>query len=500
MADAKELYQEYKYTMQKIADVKYATAVLQWDQETNLPPKGAEHRGRQIATLSEMAHAQFTNPSVGKLLEELKQTELSDEERWNVALTKEDYDKQTKFSSTFVRTMSEAVSAAFHAWLEARAKNDFSIFEPALTRLVALKREEAVLIGYEQHPYDALLNEFEKGMTVLQLDEIFSAIKQPLRELLQQVQTQPEEHDAFLKQHFPKAKQWEWGMFLARDLGFDFERGRQDVSEHPFTINFSSNDVRITTRIDEQDLSNMTWSTIHEVGHALYEQGLPPEHYGLPLGEYASLGIHESQSRLWENCIGRSFAFTRHYLPILQTYFPEQLNGVSAGDFVKAINKIKPSLIRTEADELTYHFHVMVRYELEKRLIEGTLEVKDIPTFWNQQYVELLGVTVTDDKSGCLQDVHWGHGSFGYFPTYSLGSFYAAQFFKKAISDLPALNDEIATPATFGMLLVWLRENIHKHGRRYTSNELCTLVTGRKLDSSIFIEYLQQKIRLLQNF
>lgn len=491
-------YEFYKEKLQKIADVRYASAVLQWDQETYMPAKGAEHRSRQLATLSEVAHGMFTDEGFGAVLTRLQNSQLDPRKQRNVALTYEDYKKQKKFTPAFVREMSEAVSAAFHAWLDARKQNSFAVFEPALSRLVALKRQEATLLGYKEHPYDALLNEFEKGMTVAQLDKIFNDVKQPLQDLLHQVQQQPAPRVDFLKRHFPKAKQWEWGLYLAKQLGFNFDGGRQDISEHPFTINFSSNDVRITTRIDETDFLNMTWSTIHEVGHALYEQGLPTEEYGLPLGEYASLGIHESQSRLWENCIGRSKSFWNYYLPILKTYFPDQLKDVELDDFVLAINKIQPSFIRTEGDELTYHFHVIVRYELEKRLVEGSLEVKDIPAYWNGQYKELLGVDVPDDVRGCLQDVHWGHGSFGYFPTYSLGSFYAAQLWKQAQEDLHGLEDYIARTGSPAALLEWLRQKVHKYGRQYTSAELCEIVTGRKLDSTIFMEYLQQKINSLR--
>ncbi|MEJ7684685.1 MAG: carboxypeptidase M32 [Segetibacter sp.] len=277
-------------------------------------------------------------------------------------------------------------------------------------------------------------------------------------------------------------------------MGFDLTAGRQDISEHPFTTNFSSHDVRITTRINENDFANMTWSTIHEVGHALYEQGLPAQEYGLPLGEYASLGIHESQSRLWENCVGRGNAFWQYYYPKLQQYFPQQFNNVSEKQFVNAINKVQPSLIRTEADELTYHFHVMVRYELEKHLIAGSLQVKDIPVYWNDQYKALLGIDVPDDKQGCLQDVHWSHGSFGYFATYSLGSFYAAQFWEQAQTNIPGLKNHIADEGNTGLLLNWLRNNIHSHGRFYTSDELCLKVTGKKLDSTVFINYLTDKL------
>jgi carboxypeptidase Taq len=238
----------------------------------------------------------------------------------------------------------------------------------------------------------------------------------------------------------------------------------------------------------------MTWSTIHEVGHALYEQGLPADEYGLPTGEYASLSIHESQSRIWENCVGRGKAFWQFYFPTLQQYFPKQFNNISAQEFMRAVNKVQPSLIRTEADELTYHFHVMIRYELEKNLITGSLQVKDIPVYWNEQYKYLLGVHVLDDKRGCLQDVHWSHGSFGYFPTYSLGSFYAAQFWKKVQNEIPELSSVIASTGETGLLLNWLRSSIHVLGKHYNSEELSALVTGKQLDSNVFVDYLRQKL------
>ncbi|HEX8460346.1 MAG TPA: carboxypeptidase M32 [Segetibacter sp.] len=489
------LYKEYEQALNKIADVKYAAAVLQWDQETYLPAKGADFRGRQLATLSEIGHQMFVADKTGAMLQELLSKELSTAQRRNVELTWEDYTRLRKLTPEFVRKMSEAVSASFHSWIEARKQNSFAVFAPLLSPLVDLKRQEADLLGYEAHPYNALMNEFEKGATVAALDKIFADVKGPLQSLLAEVQQQERKvDDSFLQQHFSKQQQWEWGIYLAKQLGFDFEAGRQDISEHPFTTNFSSQDVRITTRIDENDFANMTFSTIHEVGHGLYEQGLPPAQYGLPLGEYASLGIHESQSRLWENCVGRGTAFWKYYYKELQKFFPKQFEKISREQFVQAINKVQPSLIRTEADELTYHFHVMVRYELEKRLIEGSLQVKDIPVYWNDQYKDLLGVEVPDDKQGCLQDVHWSHGSFGYFATYSLGSFYAAQLWKQAKTDVANLELNIAENGSTAPLLNWLREKVHAHGRFYTSDELCMKITGKKLDSTVFVNYLREKL------
>ncbi len=493
-----DLYQIYTHTFRKIADVKYASAVLQWDQETYLPPSGAVFRGQQIATLNEIAHQLFTESKTGDLLTELQSRhDLTPLQRNNVSLSLTDYNKLKKISPEFVKQLSKSISAAFHSWIEARKQNDFSVFKPLLGVLITLKQQEAAMLGYTHHPYNALMDEHEKGATVVMVDKVFAEIQPLLQNLLSQSQSLPTPDDSFLNQHFPKNKQWEWSLFIARRLGFDFDAGRQDISEHPFSTNFNSNDVRITTRIDENDFGNMTWSTIHEVGHALYEQGLPAGEYGLPSGEYASLSIHESQSRLWENCVGRSEAFWTYFFPELKKYFPEQFASVSLTEFVNGINKVKPSLIRTEADELTYHFHVMIRYELEKHLISGDLSVNEIPVYWNDLYKKLLNVDVPDDKNGCLQDVHWSHGSFGYFPTYSLGSFYAAQFWQKAKQDVPMLEQQMANNGDTQGLLTWLRTNIHAHGRQLTSEELCVSVTGSGLNSHSFIEYFTRKMNCL---
>jgi len=497
---SKELYAEYTDRMQKIADIKYSAAVLQWDQETYLPTKGADFRGRQLATLSEIGHEWFVDPTLSQLLQTLNErADLQEDEKRNITLSLEDYEKQKKFSPAFVRRLSEASSRCFHAWIQARAANSFALYKDELKKLVDLKKEEAELAGYEKHPYNALLDQYEKGATVGLLDRVFSEVRLPLKELLDRIAGCPQVDDAFLRGDYPKQKQWDFGMDLIRQMGFDFEAGRQDLSEHPFTTSFSPHDVRITTRIDEHDFSHMTWSCIHETGHALYEQGLPPHYYGLPLGEFASLSIHESQSRLWENNVGRSQRWWNTIYPRLQALFPGQLSSISLKQFYKGVNKVHPSLIRTEADEVSYHFHVMIRYELEKQLIQGTLSVDSIPSWWNESYKTWLGVIVPDDKRGCLQDVHWSHGSFGYFPTYSLGSFYAAQFFATAEKQVPGLDEAIDHGHT-APLLHWLRERIHRHGRRYTSEELCQQATGKPLDISYFLDYLLDKYGNIYNF
>ena len=491
--NTQQLYEQYKLKMNRIADVKNANALLQWDQETHLPPNGAKFRGQQITTLSEISHQLFSADDLGNLLQELlTKTDLSLQEKRNIELTFEDYTKNKKYTSEFVRAMADQTNKTFHAWISSRKQNSFALYENELDKLIQLKKQEADILGYEVHPYNALVNEYEKGCTVNLLDKTFTDLLPALKNLLNKITARPQVDDSFLQGNFPKQQQWDWGMYLVKQINFDLESGRQDISEHPFSVSFNKYDVRITTRVDEADFSNMTCSCIHEVGHALYEQGLPEEFYGLPLGEPCSYSIHESQSRLWENSVGRSKAFWNHYFPVLANYFPQQFKEVNLEQFYKAINKVQPSLIRTEADEITYHFHVFIRYDLEKKLLEGSLTTRDIPAYWNEQYKQLLGVAVPDDKRGCLQDVHWSHGSFGYFPTYSLGSFYAAQFFATACLQNPNCETEMASGDLNG-LLTWLRSNVHSKGRLYTSEELCKEITGKTLDVSFFVDYLLYK-------
>ncbi len=487
------LYNEYKAKMQKIADLKYASAVLQWDQETYLPPKGGDIRGRQIATLGETAHEMFTSEKFGGLLQALLSTEgLTDHQKRNVELSLYDYTKNKKLPAAFVRKMSEAVNKSFHAWILARKENSFSLFQQPLDDIIQLKKQEADLLGYEIHPYNALMNDYDRGLTIDTVDALFTGLKPQLLRLLDKIKSKHPVDDSFLHQHFDKDKQWAMGMEVLKKMHFDFEAGRQDISEHPFTTSFSCQDVRVTTRIDENDFANMLWSCIHEGGHALYEQGLPIEEYGLPLSEYCSLSIHESQSRLWENCIGRGLPFWENNFQMAKTFFPQQFNGITAQQFYKGINKVQPSLIRTEADELTYHFHVMIRYEIEKQLIEGSLKAKDIPTVWNESYKKYLGLTVPDDKKGCLQDVHWSHGSFGYFATYSIGSLYAAQLYAAILEQNPSVEEEIAKGNT-ETIFAWLQQHIYKSGRYSTSEVLCSNATGEPLNSRFFIDYATKK-------
>lgn len=497
MASTHNTYEEYEEQMKQIADVKYAAALLQWDQETYMPAKGAVNRGRQLATLTELAHKAATSMQLGELLKNLKEKpELTETQRRNVALSLYDFENDTKLPASFVRESTEAINKSFHAWLEARRQNNFKIFETPLQKIIELKRREAEYLGYENHPYDALMNSYDRGLTVKEVDEVFENLKPQLSELYESIISKPEVSNDFLKQFFPKEKQWEVGLAFLKKINYDFTAGRQDISEHPFTINFGSTDVRVTTRVDENDFANMLWSCLHEGGHALYEQGLPDEAYGLPLGSYCSLSIHESQSRFWENNVGRGKYFWQKNYAELQNHFPKQLNSISLQQFYAGVNKVQPSLIRTEADELTYHFHVIIRYEIEKKLMDGSLQAKDIPEVWNEYYKNYLGVIVPDDKQGCLQDVHWSHGSFGYFATYSLGSLYAAQFYASIQKEIPAINDYVAA-GNLQPLHTWLQQHIYPFGRFYVSSELCKKATGEKLNSRYFMEYAKNKYKIL---
>jgi carboxypeptidase Taq len=496
----RELYESYAEHMRKLADVRAALALMQWDQETYMPEKGASFRARQVATLSEVAHGMATSAQLGNLLDSLdEENGLQPVEKKNISLNREDFNKQKKYPAAFVRKMSEAVSKSFNAWNQAKKESRFSLFENDLAAVIELKKEEADLLGYKQHPYDALMDEYEKGATVEGVNRVFGDLLPGLRAILEKIRVKNQPENSFMFKSFDKKKQWDFGMQVIAELGFDFKSGRQDISSHPFSTSFNKYDVRITTRIDEHDFSSMLFSCIHETGHALYEQGLPESSYGLPSGEFASLSIHESQSRLWENHVGRSHAFWTLHYPVVREKFPGAFSNVPEETFYKAVNKVTPSLIRTESDELTYHFHVMIRYEIEKKLINGDLKTKDIPACWNELYEKYLGVRVTDDQHGCLQDVHWSHGSFGYFPTYSLGSIYAAQFFAAAVKSDPELNKKMENGDTSG-LLQWLRQRIHATGRTFNSEEICKNATGEPMNVQHFLDYLLDKYGKIYEF
>lgn len=487
------LYEEYVRKMRRIADVGHAVAMLHWDKEVNLPKGASFFRSQQIATLSSIAHEMFTEEQTGALLERtFNSTGLTENQKRNVELSLRDYRKEVTLPSAFVERLAMAQSEAFTAWIQARNENDFSVFAPAFEHLILLKREEAELRGYKQEPYDALIDIYEPGLTGQEVDALFDEARDKIIPLIRKIRATKQADTTFLHGFYASDKQWQHGLEVIRQLGYDFDCGRQDISTHPFTISFSPQDVRVTTRINEHDFSNMLWSCIHECGHALYEQGLLVSEYGLPLGSPASLAIHESQSRMWENQVARSKGFWKYQYPVLQQQFPENLSDISLDHFYAAINHIGPNLVRTEADELHYHLHVIIRFEIERELMNTNLSVNALSDLWNQKYKQYLDVDVPDDRRGILQDVHWSHGSFGYFPTYSMGSFYAAQFYQKAEADLPDLNHRISE-GSYTQLRQWLSENIYAYGRKYDPEDLCEKVTAEPLSIRHFMTYAERK-------
>lgn len=495
----KTSYEKYKQLLQKIADVNYSSAVLQWDQEVYMPEEGAKYRAQQISTLAGIAHELSTSDEMGTLLNGLnKDSSLSSKEKANTKESLRYYTDQKKYATEFVVKLNQTVSESFQAWQRAKKENNFSLFQPLLEKLVDLKKQECEILGYKEHPYDALLNQFEPGSTTSALKKLFEGVRKELVPFVKQISMQPKPADTFLFNHYDKDKQWKFGLELLKQMNYDFNAGRQDISTHPFTTNFNAKDVRVTTRVNENDFREMTWSCIHEGGHALYEQGLNADDYGLPSGEYLSLSIHESQSRLWENNVARSLNYWKHNFKLLQETFPENFKNIALSEFYKAINTVAPSYIRTSADELTYHFHIMIRFEIEVGLMDGSIAVKDLPATWNKKYKEYLGLDVPDDAHGVLQDIHWSHGGFGYFPTYSQGSFYAAQFFQQALKEIPELENNIAA-GNLKPLLDWLRIKIHRHGRTLKANELCKMITGEELNFEYFWKYVKSKYTELYN-
>lgn len=471
-----------------------ALSLLSWDQETMIPEGGHPLRAQTIAILSGMHHVKM----VGEVQDSLKRIEdegldkLDEFQRLSYAAIRKDVDRSAKLPKDLVVETGRVCGEALTAWNQAKKARDFSLFAPLLREVVRLRRQEAEHIGYQAHPYDAMLDAYEPGMTAARLQAIFEPFKAELSGLLPQLTDRPQVDDSFLRQPIGADAQLAWGREVIARLGYDLRHGRQDLSSHPFSININPQDVRITTMVNEWDLREMLYSSIHECGHALYEQGLPLAHFGMPAAVACSLGIHESQSRLWENNVGRSLAFWEHFFPQAAALYPDQLRGRTPLDMFRAVNKVGRSLVRINADELTYHFHVLLRFEIELALISGDIEVRDLPAIWNEKVRQYLGLEVTHDAEGVLQDIHWSHGSIGYFPTYSLGSFYAAQLLAAAEAQVPGLQAQFAR-GEFGQLKAWLNQNIHAHGRLYDSEALCTKATGSPLDVRHFVRYAKEK-------
>jgi len=489
-------YDQLKAHLERIADLNAAANVLEWDQETYMPDGAAEARGHQVATLRQLAHEFLIADEVDTLLERLAPETASldpvSTEAALVRVTKRDYERARKIPATLVAEMARAVASAKQAWKEARETDTFATFAPHLQRLIDLNIQQVEALGYEDRRYDALLDAFEPGMKTATAEQVFLDLREALVPIVRAIARQPMPDDRLLYRTFPAQAQWDFGLRVIRDLGYDFSRGRQDHSTHPFTTSFSITDVRLTTRIDEHFFNPAFFGTLHEAGHGLYEQGIDLRLDRTPLADGASLGLHESQSRLWENLVGRSRPFWQHYYPLLQRQFPEALGEVTLDAFYSAVNKVAPSLIRVEADEVTYNLHIMLRFELENELIDGRLAVDDLPSAWNDRMEDYLGVRPSNDAEGVLQDIHWSLGAFGYFPTYALGNLMSTQLFDQAQRDLPGLDVQIGE-GHFEDLLAWLRTNVHQYGRKKTATQILEDVTGHGLSADSWLAYIRRK-------
>jgi carboxypeptidase Taq len=482
----------------EISDLGAAAGVLGWDQQVNMPPMGAESRGNQLAILEKLVHIKSTAPELGKLIEELSKAAEnldpdSDEARL-IKVSKRNYDQAVKVPPEFMAKFAKLTAVAFGSWQQARQEDDFSKFQPHLEEIVEMNRQLAEYFAPYDHIYDPLLDRFEPGMKTQEVIEIFEALRPKQVELIQAISEAPQVDDSFLHQPYDEGKQWEFGVGVITRYGYDWKRGRQDKAPHPFTSGFSINDVRITTRLYPNFFNSALFSTLHECGHALYEMGISPNYERSALSGGASLALHESQSRMYENLVGRSMPFWEYFYPQLLDVFPEQLGNIDLDTFYKGINKVETSLIRVEADEATYNLHIMLRMEIEIALMEGKLTVKDLPEVWNARMKEYLGVTPPNDADGVLQDIHWAGGMIGYFSTYALGNLISIQLWEKINQDIPDLDDQIRK-GEFSELLDWLIKNVHTNGKKYEPQELVQRITGSKIDSAPYMRYLKKKYR-----
>ncbi len=485
-----------KDKLKQIHNLTKAAEVLGWDQRVNMPFGGSEARAEQMATLEKLAHEMFTTDEIGLLLESLAQANFDDDsdEAALIRLARREYDLARKLPPELVEQMSRTFSLGEQIWAQARANKDFSQFQETLEKIVDLNIQRAEAYGYQDCIYDALLNSFEPGMKTVEVAQVFETLKAELVPFVQAIKGQAGAvDDAVFRQNYDEVAQWNFSMEVLKAIGYDFERGRQDKSAHPFTISFSINDVRVTTRISQDTFPSSLLSSVHEGGHALYEQGIAQTLEGTLLANGTSLGVHESQSRLWENIVGRSRQFWQFYYPRLQQFFPNQLANVNAETFYRAINKVTPSLIRTESDEITYNLHILLRFELEQALLEKRLKVADLPEAWRAKMEQYLGLTPPNDALGVLQDIHWSGGSMGYFPTYTLGNVLSVQFYSQALRDMPDLPDQFAR-GEFGALGSWLRQQLYRHGSKFTANELIKRVTGDTgLNARPYLDYIKHK-------
>jgi len=495
--DKDQAYQELIRRIKECTLLGSCGSVLGWDERTYMPRKGSVHRAEQIALIARMAHEMFTAPEIGRLLAEVEKSDLvRDKESAaavNVREIRRTYDRAVKLPKELVEELARVTTRAQQVWQEARQANQFSTFQPWLEKIVKLKQQEAQAIGYKEAPYDALLDEYEPGATTAEITRTFAALRDDLVPLVGAIiSSNRKPHREILKREYPIDRQQMFGQSAAAALGFDFDAGRLDITTHPFCSGFGPGDTRITTRYNPHHFNEAFFGILHEAGHGIYDQGLDPEHYGTPLGSAVSLGIHESQSRMWENQVGRSRPFWEHFFPQAQRLFQSALRDVSLDDFVFAINDVQPSFIRVEADEATYNMHIILRFEMEQALVSGDLKPADSPGAWNEKFKKFFDLTPTTDALGCLQDIHWSMGGIGYFPTYTLGNLYAAQFMKQARQDLGDLDSDFRK-GEFHRLKGWLNEKIHRPGQRYRSVELCKKVTGKSLSHKPLLSYLKNK-------
>jgi carboxypeptidase Taq len=486
-------YSKLRKRAREIAWVSGAGEMLTWDLETYMPPKALGFRAEQLAHLGGYTHRLFTARKVGDWLSACEQGGFApdSDEAANLREWRRLYDRATRLPARLVEEFERTRAHAREAWKEARQQSDFQLFKPHLEKLVALSRRKADCWGFAESPYDALAEGYEPGIRASQLRTLFAELRPAIAAVLgpaleRSAATPPD----LLHGNYPLAAQQAFNQRVAEAIGFDFTAGRIDTTTHPFCATLGPGDCRLTTRYNEHDFTRSLYGILHEAGHGLYEQGLPAEHYGTPLGTAASLGVHESQSRLWENHVGRSPAFWQHWHPVACEHFPE-LKRFTPAQLAAVANRVSPSFIRTEADQLTYHLHIFLRFDLELRLMEGQLPVADVPAYWNEEFEKLLGLKVTRDADGCLQDIHWSIGDFGYFPTYTLGSLNAAQLVHRAAADYPALESELAR-AQYGTLLSWLREKVHRLGQRYRPQELIQHATGEPTRAAYYLDYVRR--------
>lgn len=486
----------------ELDDLNHVSALLGWDQQTNMPPGGAQERGLQSAAIGRIIHEKFTTDEVGQLIadleEEVGDLQAETDEARSVKVAKRQYEKKTKIPLPLLMETIQTTTMAHEKWVEAKNKSDFSIFQPYLEKIVDLRKQYAALFKPYDHIYDPLLDDFEPGMKTTEVKEIFNKLRPQQVELLQTIAEKEPPDDSFLKQHYDEERQEMIGRYIITRFGYDWSRGRLDVAPHPFTTQFGQGDVRITTRYLKDDAGSALFSTMHEAGHAMYGQGVPQKYRRHPLSGSASLAIHESQSRLWENLVGRSKEFWTFLFPSMQMLFPGYLSSVSVDDFYRGINKVQPSFIRVEADEATYNMHIMLRLEIEIGMMEGTIEVADLPEIWNTKMEDYLGITPTNDGVGVLQDVHWSAGMIGYFPTYTLGNLASVQLWDKMLEEYPNIPDEIAQ-GKFDTILGWMREHVHQYGSKYEPQEIMLKATGSKITPEPYIKYLKEKYGEIYN-